>query len=85
MEELKTVIRLCEEISKSNNRVFESCREEKISMDYEYGALYQAFWQAGLRTDDVIDLLKAIDYKLTNKQPALENVTQQKCDKSQGI
>lgn len=82
MEELKTIIRLFEEIKKSNNRVFESCREEKIAMDYEYGKLYQAFWQSGLRMDDVIDLLKAIDYKLTNKQPALENIIQQRCEKA---
>lgn len=68
MEKIKTVIKLFEEIRKSNNKVFESCPEVKIAEDTEYGTLYQAFWQADLKMGDAIDLLKITEKSLACKQ-----------------
>lgn len=86
MEEIKTIIKLFEDIRKSNSEVFESCREEKITMDNEYGALYQAFWQADLKMGDAVDLLKYIEQYLIYKQmPAFEEIIRCGSDKLKKI
>lgn len=82
MEEVKNVISRFEDIRKSNSKAFEVCSEEKIAADSEYGALYQAFWQADLRMADAIDLLKKAEQKVTYKQmPAFEEVVRYGCNK----
>jgi hypothetical protein len=68
MEEIKTILELLEKIRTSNNKTFNSCPDEKLLKDIEYGSLYQAFWQADFRLKNVIELLKAVEKKSLCRQ-----------------
>ncbi|MFZ5986687.1 MAG: hypothetical protein ACOYWZ_06120 [Bacillota bacterium] len=61
MEEIKKIIDLLEKIRVSNKKTFNSCPDEKLLKDTDYGMLYQALWQADFRLKNIIDLLRAVD------------------------
>ncbi len=64
MEELKTIIELLKKIRAKNNVVFNSCQDEKLMQDIEYGNLYQEYWTADFRLKNVIGLLEAVEKEL---------------------
>jgi len=66
MEELKTIIELLKKIRAKNNVVFNSCQDEKLMQDIEYGNLYQEYWTANFRLKNVIGLLEAVEKELIN-------------------
>ncbi|EPR11636.1 hypothetical protein [Ruminiclostridium papyrosolvens] len=66
MEELKTIIELLKKIRAKNNVVFNSCQDEKLMQDIEYGNLYQEYWTADFRLKNVIGLLEAVEKELIN-------------------
>ncbi len=66
MEELKTIIELLKKIRTKNNVVFNSCQDEKLMQDIEYGNLYQEYWTADFRLKNVIGLLEAVEKELIN-------------------
>ncbi len=66
MEELKTIIELLKKIRAKNNVVFNSCQDEKLMQDIEYGNLYQEYWTSDFRLKNVIGLLEAVEKELIN-------------------
>jgi len=61
MDKIKTIIELLEKIRISNKKTFDSCPNEKLLNDTEYGELYQAYWQSDFRVKNIIDLLLTLD------------------------
>lgn len=61
MEKIKTIVELLEKVRMSNKKTFDSCPDEKLLKDTEYGALYQAYWQADFRVKNIIDLLRTLE------------------------
>ncbi|AEY65516.1 hypothetical protein [Clostridium sp. BNL1100] len=70
MEELKTIIELLKKIRAKNSVVFNSCQDEKLMQDIEYGNLYQEYWTADFRLKNVIGLLEAVEKELINDKRA---------------
>ena len=64
MDEIKTIIELLEKVRGANNKTFNSCSEEKLLTDTEYGNLYHAFWLSDFRLRNVVELLKSVDKNL---------------------
>ncbi len=65
MEEIKTIIELLDKIRAANNKVFNSCPEERLLKDIEYGNLYQAFWMSDFRIKNGIELLKVVERNMS--------------------
>lgn len=73
--ELKSVIDLLKKVREQNGIALNSCPEDKLLCDAEYGKLFQSLWTSDFKLKNLIILLEVIDKSLI----AEPKLTKQRC------